>query len=442
MNYPEVLEYLDKVALFGSSYGLGKTRAVLRRLPGSGSDIPYIQVAGTNGKGSTAHFLSSILGAGGYRVGLFTSPHMVDVRERICIDGGWIPEIDFAAAVTTVKEIAQSLLDSGGIQELPTYFEYTLLVALYFFSREAVDFAILEVGLGGRLDATTAVTPVVSVITGISRDHTAVLGTRISDIAREKAGIIKKGVPVVCGCSAPSTAYRIIRGRARELEAPFFPVIGAANRLEVEPGDNGHGYRCRYETRRGAYNFELIMNGEHQARNAAIALKVLEQLEDMGVEIPAGAASAGLASTRIPCRIECLDTAPPVILDGGHNPESVRALAEFLRQQDKRDLTLIFGVLEDKNYRAMARSLVPYIRDVVLTEPLSPRALPAERLVPLFRGTTVSGIRVCKDPAKALDLARGRAGEILITGSFYLVGEMRRMIIHGGQHGPGKIQSH
>lgn len=434
MDYQKALEYLEHIEKLGIRLGLRNTGTIINHLPFHGEKvrkkIRIIQVAGTNGKGSTARFLAAILRAAGFRTGLFTSPHLHDVRERIIIDDEWISESRFADAVSGIEAIARSLVEKQQIEGMPTFFEHTFLAALAHFLEERVDIAILEVGLGGRLDATSAITPHVSVITGISHDHTHMLGPRIRDIAREKAGIIKPGIPVVCGCSVHSIANSVIKNRARELNAPFHNVFNRCNLLDTTERDNG--YRCRYSTPSGAWTYDVNVNGRHQTRNAAVAVKTAQVLDSQGLSIPDTAVRDGISTVRVPGRIEVMDTAPPVILDGGHNLESTRALVDFLKEKKKQGLTLIYGVLRDKNFRPMVRLLLPYIHRVILSEPRSARALPAGKLLPLFTRQDSRHIRIINGLPQALAAARRRRREILVTGSFYLAGEMRHIITQGG----------
>ena len=432
MNYEKVLEYLKTLEQKGIKFGLDNTKKIIRHFPFDLKSTRFIQVAGTNGKGSTAHFLTSILQTAGNKVGLFTSPHLHDVRERITINNDWISKTDFSACASEVKKISENLLKKRIIMDMPTFFEYIFMNSLYYFLKEKVAFAILEVGLGGRLDATSTITPDVSVITGISFDHTGILGKRIKDIALEKAGIIKKGVPVVCGCSVHSIANRTIKKKAGELNAPFYNVTDSKNRLDIQ--DQQNGYCCQYFTESDCYRFDVHLNGRHQARNAATAVKVVEMLNTMGVDTPKEFIYDGIKVTRLPARIEVLETSPPVILDTSHNLESTRALKDFLEQKKKNRLTLIFGVLKDKHYRPMVKLLLPYIKHVILTEPISRRALPAERLIPLFKKHVKKNvcINIKKKPGDALEAAKQWQKEILITGSFYLAGEMRNIIMQGG----------
>ncbi len=439
MDYKKTLEYLGKIDEHKNmNLSLAKTNAILPHLPFPLNSIVFIQVAGTNGKGSTAHFLASVLQASGRKVGLFTSPHLHDVRERIKVDNQLIFETDFAAYIGAVKELSQQLLKKRVIMDMPTYFEYIFLASLYHFSREQVTAAVLEVGLGGRLDATSTITPALSIITGISHDHMVILGRRIKDIAAEKAGIIKKGVPIVCGCNVHSVSHAVIKKKARELDAPFYQVIDSRNRLTIEELSNG--YRCRYMTACECYDFDVHMHGRHQPRNAAAAVKAIQILNTMGFAVRPEAIAEGIKNTQVPARIEIIEkqtenSSPAkmtVILDGSHNVESIKMLSDFLAQKKKRRLTLIFGVLEDKNYRQMIRLLLPFVENVIITEPISRRALPAEKLVDLFNKQGLKNVLIQQDLKKALDIAQNWQHEILVTGSFYLVGGMRYIIMHGG----------
>lgn len=441
MDYESVLDYLRKVELRGTNLGLDNTAEIIRHFPFDPGRIIFVQVAGTNGKGSTAHFLTSIFLAAGWTTGLFTSPHLHDIRERITIDKNPVSETGFAHAVGAVKGISENLLKKGIISHMPTFFEYTFLAALYHFAAQNVTAAVLEVGLGGRLDATSTITPRVSVITGISHDHNSILGKSIKEIAFEKAGIIKEGVPVVCGCSTRSIANSVIKKRSRQSNAPFYNVFDSENRLETEEFENG--FHCRCITNGESLAFDVYLNGGHQPRNAAAAVKTVRVLNaglPAGSRIPDAAIRTGIETTRIPCRIETMEIKTngprplPVILDGGHNIESIRALKDFLEQKKKRRLTLIFGVLEDKNYKQMARLLLPFTKNVILTEPLSNRALPAEKLVPLFGKNRRTKVVVKKDLENAIGTAAELKEEILVTGSFYLVGAARH-IITDGKHG-------
>lgn len=430
-----MLIYLKEIEAGGIHPGLDNTRQILKHFPHFFKDfeidlpqVCVIQVAGTNGKGSTAYFLASILQTAGYKVGLFTSPHLHDIRERISINKQWISSEDFSTGLWSIKGLAEELLKSGHINHMPSFFEYIFLTAIHYFSREKVEFIILEVGLGGRWDATSTITPEVTAITTIARDHTMILGKRLGQIAGEKAGIIKKGVPVVCGCRVGSIAHRVIKNTAAQAQAPFFNVIDTKNHLEIL--DN-HTYQCSYTTESGDYTFDVRLNGVHQPFNAAVAIKVIQVLNNNNKSVYVSKKSIcdGISDTFIPARIETLDTSPQVILDGSHNVQSTAALTHFLKEKQKNRLTLVFGVLADKNYQRMIALLLPYIHSVILTEPISKRALPVQKMLKLFKDKVVL---VRKNPGEAYRSARQFKDDILITGSFYLVGAMRKIILAGG----------
>lgn len=426
MNYLDALEYLKNVQQEGTKLAIENIKNLIDNLPFSLKGIRFIQVGGTNGKGSTAHFITSILLAEGYRVGLYVSPHLQDIRERITVNKEWIPRAEFATSLSRVKEISEDLLEKRMIENMPTFFEHIFLTSIDYFYRSHADFVVLEVGLGGRLDATSTVIPRVSCITNISFDHTKTLGSRISDIAREKAGIIKNSTPVVCGCKENSIANKVIRAESLKRNAPFYNVIDSRNILKVN--DRKEFFHCIYQTDADRYTFDVYLNGEHQTRNAAAAVKVIELLKRDGCAISKASIYEGVKNNFIAGRIERIDTPPPIILDCSHNVESVKALQKFLLQREMKNLTLIFGVLRDKKYKKMIALLLPFIKNVIITEPLSKRALEAENLVSLFNQHNVSVIR---DYHEALNRARQLKETILITGSLYLTGEMRNLILGG-----------
>jgi dihydrofolate synthase/folylpolyglutamate synthase len=429
MNYSKSLLYLEKIQEKIVKLTLSNIKKAINHLPFSIKNINFIQVAGTNGKGSTSHFITSILQAAGFRVGLFTSPHLQDIRERITINKQWITEAEFAESLTAVKGMCEDLDKKKLIDNIPTFFETLFLLAIHYFYRNKVDFAVFEVGLGGRLDATSTITPRVSVITNISYDHTKTLGKRIRDIAVEKAGIIKKNIPVICGCQRKSISRKIIREISKKRNAPFHDVLVSEKSLQIE--EKPQGYRCTFVTELNRYQFEIHLNGKHQVMNAATAIRTIEILKTRGFHISSEAITEGVEKNFVPGRIEIINTFPQIILDGGHNVAGIASLVQFLDQKHIKDLTLIFGVLGDKNYRKMISLLMPYIGRVVITEPLSDRALPAEKLIKFFNQKET---RVMKNIRDALETAKTWAGNILVTGSLYLVGEMRNIIFGGASH--------
>jgi len=437
MRYAAALAYLETIQGETCKLSLENIQRVIDRAPFAAGAVRFVQVAGTNGKGSVCHFIAAILGCAGQRVGLFTSPHIEDVRERIRVDGRPLSRAEFARSVGAVSALAERLRDANEIASLPTFFETLFLAALHHFARVKVDWAVLEVGLGGRLDATSTVRPEVTVITSIALDHMNVLGTTLAAIAAEKAGIARAGVPLVCGCPPRSVASRVIRAMARRRRAPLLEVFAAPRRLDIE--NTGRGYSCRYAVNSHEYRFRVPQRGRHQAVNAAIAVAAVDALVERGWKIGASAVRCGTRSMFIPARLERLAGRPAIILDGAHNSAGVRALVEYLREENLRGFTLVFGVLQDKAYPAMARQLAPLAGSVVLTEPVSARALAPEKLRRYFPGREC---RVERDPARALEVAKIFKRTIIVCGSLYLVGAVRaaaRGCRGGKQHGRKKV---
>lgn len=426
MNYQEARKYLSIIQEKGAKLTLNNIQTIIDNLTFKFQNINFIQVAGTNGKGSTAHFITSILSSAKYEVGIFTSPHLQDIRERIIVNNKWISKKDFAESLSFIKRIIENLLAKKIIKNIPTFFEHLFLISLYHFHKKKIDFAVLEVGLGGRLDATSTIKPEVAIITNISYDHTKTLGRRIKDIAREKAGIIKKETPVICGCSPNSVANKVIKEIAKQKNANYFNVLNSTNILEI--AENKHAYKCSYVTESDNYRFEVFLNGRHQVKNAITAVKAAEVLKRKGFNISKNSIYNGIESISIPGRIEVINSSPKIILDSGHNVEGIKALKDYLKQKNINNLTLVFGVLRDKNYKKMISLLLPYIDRVVLTEPISKRALPISELKKCFSDKSVYPER---DLSESLKIAKEFNKKILITGSIYLAGEMRNIIFGG-----------
>ncbi len=433
MNYQEALRYLQEVRENGTKLSLENIQRIIDQLPFSLNNIKFIQVAGTNGKGSTSHFIANILIASGYKVGLFTSPHLQNIRERVTINKNWISEDQFALEIGRIRDFVRQLLDKNLIDNSPTFFEHLLLLALFYFNSQEADYAVLEVGLGGRLDATTAITPVVNVITNIALEHTKTLGRRIRDIAFEKAGIAKKAVPLVSACRKYSIANRVIRDVCESKGALFYRVFDKQNQLHSDYKDNK--YHCSYRTPRENYHFDIQMNGSHQTLNAATAIKAIEVMkrdsklnsETDNRVISLDSISRGIRENFVPGRIEEIEASPPIIIDGGHNVDGIAVLASHLKTRRFRNCTLIFGVLRDKKYKKMVEILLPYIKHVLLVTPRSNRALPLQKLSPLFIEKQVT--EYGDNYSEALERARVIGKQILITGSIYMIGEMRNLII-------------
>jgi dihydrofolate synthase/folylpolyglutamate synthase len=412
--YENCLAAMYGLRRFGIKLGLETIRHILSHLGNPQLNFRAIHIAGTNGKGSVAAMLSTILHAAGYRVGRYTSPHLERFNERICINNIPISDTDVIAAYKRVAAIRH-------LDRQPTFFEFATAMALDQFGRKKVDWAVIETGMGGRLDATNVLMPHLSIITNISLEHREYLGNTIAAIAREKAGIIKPMVPLVTGVRQPS-ARRVVFAQARKQKAPTFLA--------------GSDFRCRRQAS-GAFNYygmaktyrnlKLNLAGEHQVGNAALALAACETLaQTASVEIPAQAIIQALAETSWPGRLEIVRHSPDVILDGAHNLTAARALAHHLRRQyAHRRITLIVGILDDKPSEAILKDLAPACRRMVVTQPKIDRANSAERLSVLAK-THLSDVTTIGDVASAVRhaLETSQANEVIcIAGSLYVVGE-------------------
>ncbi len=401
--------------------------------------FPAIHVAGTNGKGSVAAMTEAIARAAGLRTGLFTSPHLVCPSERIRLDGRPIRLDRFVERIGALRALAAQALEDGRLGRHPSFFEMLTAAALAEFADHRVDLAILEVGLGGRLDATNVVVPAVTAITTIGLDHRKTLGGTIEAIAAEKAGVIKPGIPVVIG-TLPAAARAVVEQAARRAGAPLFAACDEV-RLALSAGDTGELLietpEARYEPTR------LGLAGAHQRANAAVAVRVVELLRARaGLAVPPHAIAAGLRQVDWPGRLERIDGRPPVLLDAAHNVDGVVALAAHLarsapgaRPPGRR--VLVFGLTEGRDPSTMLAPLVEHVAVVVATAPDTSRAIdPA--LVAATARRHGRRAEIADDAAAALAMARrlaGPEGEIVGAGSLYLVGDLRRELL--GLEGAG-----
>ncbi len=431
MTHEACLEYLKSLQRFGIKLGLDNIRTLLGSLGRPDRRFPSVLIAGTNGKGSVAAMLARILTEHGLRTGLYTSPHLVRVEERIRIGDELIPARSFARALTAVRESAEALVASGGLPHPPTFFEVLTATALVHFAEEAVDCAVLEVGMGGRFDATNAVTPLLSVITTVSLDHQKYLGGTLGEIAYEKAGIIKPGVPVVCGVRR-GVALQVIRRRARELRAPFIEVFGRGTAFAASKARGGA--RFAYDTGKARYEFEPSLPGFHQGENAAVAIRAAEVLDRVWRPLDPGKMIVAVGSTRWEGRLEAVVSKPRIILDGAHNPEGAASLAAYVRDVLGKPVILVFDAMMDKEIGTMAASLFPLARKVVLTRIPMGRAAGPEDVLRLWKGCR-DNILIEPDIGKALKLAKGLAGAetpVLAAGSLFLVGEIKKRTARKG----------
>jgi dihydrofolate synthase/folylpolyglutamate synthase len=406
---------------------LEHTRLLLQLLGNPHQHLRIVHVAGSKGKGSTAAMLACVLRQAGYRTGLFTSPHLNAVEERIQTDGKPISAMEIASLLTELRGTIGSKLQ-------PTFFEVGTAIGFLHFLRRRVDVAVVEVGLGGRFDSTNVCRPCLSVITSISYDHTKILGSRLEQIAFEKAGIIKPGRPVVSGAMAREARPVIERiacergCRLAELNRDF--------RFEYEPGQAGAQLpRMTVQTQRHTWpQMELGLLGAHQAANAAVVVACVEELREQGLSIPDSAVATGLANVYWPARLEILAPSPWVVLDCAHNTASVEALIDTLNDSfPPGRRILIFGSSNDKDIHGMLRLLAPQFDHFLLTQfSHNPRATFAGELASLLGEIANVPHRVCPTPAQAWEIARSMARPtdlIAIAGSVFLAGELRPLLL-------------
>ena len=412
----EHLSSLYRLRQYGIKLGLDAINRLVRGLGNPHERFRSIHVAGTNGKGSIAAILSSVLVREGYKVGLYTSPHLVRFNERIQIDGCAISDDAVAAAA----EAVQFVYTQGG--QPPTFFECATAMALYHFASENVDWAVLETGMGGRLDATNLVRPEVSIISTISMDHQVYLGNTLAKIAAEKGGIIKEGVPVVTGVKNKK-ALKIIQKIASEKNAPLY-CLGSDLRVRRDGKDRFSYFGIHSKWK----NLKVALCGGHQILNAGTALGALELLMRKGIGISEQSIYEGLAEVKWPGRLEIVSEQPLVILDGAHNPAGVRSLKQYLTHKlNGRHLTLVVGIMADKSWRVMLHALIPIVDRLIITRPQNDRALDMETLAAFVRPFHKE-FKVVPRVDEAMATAIKHASHddaVCLAGSLYAVGEAK-----------------
>ncbi len=423
MNAAQAIAYIHGAQYTGAKNGLENTRALLEKLQLPMTPAPCIHVAGTNGKGSVCAMLDSMLRACGLKVGLYTSPFLQVYNERIRLNGMPVSDTVLADAVTRVKQAADSLEDQG---IRPTAFELGTATAFLIFHEAKVDIAVIEVGLGGRLDPTNVITPLVSVITALGMDHMAYLGDTLEKIAGEKAGIIKPGVPVVLYPARPE-AEAVVRAAAEEKGAPLYSL---RHRQAVFHQADAFGSRADFVLPGRLMEDVLIpLPGLHQVENALTALSALDVLT--GFHVTREAMCRGMAKVRWPARLEWIHTSPRVLLDGAHNPQGVEALQKFVElflHKEKR--VLLTGVLREKLSEAMIRDMAALAPAAVTITPDNHRAMPAGELAALLREEGCQA-EEAEDLKAGLDQAiklAGPDGVIIAAGSLYMAGALRSLL--------------
>lgn len=431
MDFAEALQYLLSLGheTLAIKLGLKNTERLLEALGDPHLSFRSVQIAGTNGKGSTAIMLEAVARAARIKTGLYTSPHLIDITERIRINGRDISRESFTRLVTQVRESALALLDEGSLEALPTFFEHATAIALLAFKEAQVELAILETGLGGRLDATTPARAEIVAITPIALDHSEYLGETLSEIAAEKAAIIRPGVTAIVAPQVPEALAAILK---RCADCGVQPRVTGREVTVLGVDETGH-VRARFKTEQNSYDDVLLgLRGRHQTTNAALAIALAEALRDHGFEIAREAIIEGLERAEHPGRLELCGERPAILFDGAHNPASAYALRAFLDEFIKVPITLVFGAMRDKDLTEIANTLFPVARELILTQTSNPRAATLGTLSSLVpESVDSSRITLAPSAIDALVKARERTppdGLICVTGSLYLVGEIKSII--------------
>ncbi len=388
MNYEGAVQYIKNLEKLGSKLGLSRVKELLSFMDNPQNSFKSIHVAGTNGKGSTCAMISSILKEAGFKTALYTSPELTVIRERIQVNGKLISKKKFSELVKKYKDKSEEI----GC----TQFEFLTAIAFKYFEQEEADYAVVEVGLGGRLDATNIIFPVVSVITNITLDHIKQLGNSIEQVAKEKAGIVKEKVPVVLGAGQRtlSSIYYI----AKERKAPLYIV-------------------------HGKYSGPLSLKGEFQRENAAVAVEAVKRLK---IGVKAEEFEAGLKNVKWPGVFDLRKyKGKQILLDTAHNPAGIETLLRELKELDYNKLVVLFGVLEDKDYKKMVKKISKEADEVVFTELENERALNPEKLDEIYEGKSVKEI---KEAFKSALKSAGKKDLVLVTGSHYLVGPVLELL--------------
>jgi dihydrofolate synthase / folylpolyglutamate synthase len=417
---------------FGIKLGLDHIRLILDALEHPDRAWPAIHLAGTNGKGSVSAMVERGLRAAGHKTGRYTSPHLNRIEERIAIDGEAVEPALFDAVAAETMTVVDQLRSTGALAAWPTFFEVTTALAFEIFRRRHVDVAVVEVGLGGRFDATNVLTPTVTAITSIALDHQRHLGTTIPQIAGEKAGIIKPGVPVVVG-ELPDAARAVIVAEAARRGAPVVPAgTDCVARSQLVAGRASIDLR----TPRAAYRgVTLGLNGAHQIANAVVAARTLETCSDEGLEVGRNDVVTGLSEVEWPARLEWLRLRQNqhVLIDAAHNPAGAAALADYLRAADVAPLPVVLAVMRDKDVDAIILALSPVVSRFVTTEIASPRCTTATDLAEKVARVLPGADLVRRpDPHAAIDAALSASDRVAVAGSIFLVGPLRAQLIERG----------
>ncbi len=431
-KYDHTVNYLYSLQKHGIKLGLSNTLELMKLLGQPQKSFRCIHIAGTNGKGSTASMIASILKEAGYTTGLFTSPHLISFTERIRINGQLISEKD---AIELASGIRKSIADTD---LNPTFFEFVTAMAFHYFACNNVDWAVIETGMGGRLDATNVVQPEVTVITNISLDHCEFLGNTISDIAFEKAGIMKQGVPLITASQDP-----VVTNQLSEMATSLNSVIHVYKKdFNGDLKDmSDRQITLNYSGTNQYSNLEVPLTGAHQLDNACTAIRACEVLKAKGLSISAQSLERGLKRVNLEGRLEWVSDSPPILLDGAHNPEASRLLASSILEifPDKK-IILITGVMSDKDIKETIEPLIKIADSIILTKAQYERAASSDKLRSIVSSLQESGLTYkpvstisTSSVSEAIDTAKKQCTEdsiILITGSFYTTGEAKEVLGH------------
>ncbi|MDO9536396.1 MAG: folylpolyglutamate synthase/dihydrofolate synthase family protein [Bacillota bacterium] len=425
MNYEEALSWIHSIARFGMNQGLERIVRLMNDLGDPHKKLNFLHIGGTNGKGSTAAFAASVLEAAGYRVGLYTSPYLEQFTNRMSINGLDIPKERLVELTARIRPLVDKIAADPAYGQ-PTEFEVVTAIAFTYFAEESPDLVVLEVGLGGRLDATNVISPSVTAITTISLEHTQVLGDTVEKIAGEKAGIIKEGSTVVT--QAAGGALSVFEDVCSRKNVPLYR-LGREFKIEKLSGDlNGQTFHYG-GIFRSFLNLRIPLLGDYQVNNAALALASMELLEKRGFVLPEEAVRAGLAKTKWPGRLEIMHRSPLVVIDGAHNSEAFQSLCNALQNTfSYRRLILVLGILADKAIDNILEQILPLADALVITMPSSPRAADPN-VLKTMAGKMMSGpVFVKENIPEAVNLAISMARSpdlVLIAGSLYVISDAR-----------------
>jgi dihydrofolate synthase/folylpolyglutamate synthase len=440
MSYSETVSYLYNLRKEGIKFGLDNTITLMSALENPHTSFFSLHVAGTNGKGSTAAIIASVLSSSGLKIGLFTSPHLVSFTERIRVNNDEIREDEVISLAEEIRGTI-STIQSRFPDFSPTFFEVVTAMAMLYFNRKEIDTAVIEVGMGGRLDATNMITPEVSLITSIGNDHRQFLGETLREIAQEKAGIIKNNIPVVIS-PQDSEVVEVIESKAREKNTKVY--LYGRDFCSILKRDDFSGIYFDYHSGSSAiYDLHVPLTGGHQLYNASVAIKAVELVSERRLKqvITANLIRDGLKNLRWPGRLEIIKDEPPILIDGAHNPDAALALSKALMKNFLRKfkrIILILGIMGDKDLEGIMRPLLPLAAEIILTSPDSERAASPARLASVAASLGFPDVRIAPTIKDAMEIAEGlsliapRDSLIVATGSFYSIGEVKEVI---GQRG-------